>query len=992
MKFSISHFLKFLWVDRPTRQRGTIILAIPVTCLFASVIAIAWVRDRTINTRSQIDKSNQVLLQTDRLLKTVVDAETGMRGYGLTQRREFLEPYLKAKANLPQLLKELRVMVQENPAQLQRFEEIKKSTQQELIFLENTLKSFDSLGREIELSPQLTNILLKGKLQMDTLRQQINNFVVSQKEFQAVIDEERRHWVDLTNFVQIAALFVGLLGGGASWYLFDRLDRELTNREASLQESKTHIQAVVDNAADGILTLDEQGNIESFNLAAEKIFGWEGKEVIGQNLRKLIAKPAHEDSTGNYLQNFLINSTAKLNICQQEIQGIRKNGATFPMELAVSEMRLASGRLFIGICRDITERKEAEKTLRKQSQLLDLANDSITVLDLNDDIADWNQGARRLYGWRKSEVMGKNIHTLLQTEFPESLPKIKAAFLRDGAWEGELLHTKQDGSKVTVASRWTLQRDEDGLPLASLQINNDISDRKIAEFALRDSQQMLQLVMDNIPQFIYWKDRDFIYRGCNQNFARILGLKSPTDIIGLTDYDLPIPEEQAEHYRAISRDILETNTPQYHLLKTFTSALPNSSTMWVDVSKVPLTNGEDRVIGIMCSFEDITDRKKAEVAIAESEQRFRSTFEQAAVGMAQTNMEGKLLLVNQKFCDILGYSREELLENKFQSITHPEDLKIELAYINQLLTGELNIYSMEKRFLRKNGELVWGNLTVSLLREQDGGEYLMAVVEDIRERKEAQEALQKRAQELAKTTRMLSQTATVLRKRNQELDQFAYVVSHDLKAPLRAIANLSSWIEEDLSEAMTEDTQHQMNLLRGRVHRMEALIDALLQYSRVGRIQTASEIVNVASLLAEIIDSIAPPESLKVEVGSGMPILTTERVLLQQVFANLISNAVKHHSSKSGSVKISVHDNEDFYEFAVADDGPGIAPQYHDKVFVIFQTLEARDKVENTGIGLSLVKKIVENQGGTIKLESSEGQGATFRFTWPKQPLKKDDE
>ncbi|MDF0555476.1 PAS domain S-box protein [Kamptonema sp. UHCC 0994] len=992
MKFSISHFLKILWLDRPTRQRGTIILAIPVTCLFASVIAISWVRDRTINTRSQIDKGNQILKQTDHLLKTVVDAETGMRGYGLTKRPDFIEPYLKAKANLPQLLKQLKVMVQENPAQLQRFEEIKKSTQQEIIFLENTLKNFDSLGKEREQSPQLTNILLKGKLQMDTLRQQINNFVVIQKELQAVIEDERRHWVDLTNFVQIGALFVGLLGGGASWYLFDRLDRELTNREASLQESKTRIQAVVDNAADGILTLDEQGNIESFNLAAERIFGSEAREVLGLNLRKLIAKPAREDSTGNYLKNFLTNSTAKLNICQQEIEGIYKNGATFPMELAVSEMRLASGRLFIGICRDITERKQSEKTLRKQSQLLDLANDSITVLDLNDEIADWNQGARRLYGWRKSETIGKNIHTLLQTEFPEPLPKIKAAFLRDGSWEGELVHTKQDGSKLTVASRWTLQRDEDGIPLASLQINNDISDRKMAEFALRDSKQMLQLVMDNIPQFIYWKDRNFIYRGCNQNFARILGLKSPTDIIGLTDYDLPIPEEQAERYRAISRDILETNIPQYHLLETFTSALPNSSTMLVDVSKVPLTDGEDRAIGILCSFEDITDRKKAEVAIAESEQRFRATFEQAAVGIAQTNLEGKLLLVNQKLCEILGYSREELLGNKFHNVSHPEDLKVELEYISQLLAGEFEIYSMEKRFIRKNGELIWGNLTVSLLREQDGSEYLMGVVEDIRERKEAQEALRKRAQELAKTTRMLSQTATVLRKRNQELDQFAYVVSHDLKAPLRAIANLSSWIEEDLSEAMTEDTQHQMNLLRGRVHRMEALIDALLQYSRVGRIQTASESVNVASLLAEIIDSIAPPKTFTVEVELGMPTLTTERVLLQQVFANLISNAVKHHSSKSGCVKISVNDKEDFYEFAVADNGPGIAPQYHDKVFVIFQTLEARDKVENTGIGLSLVKKIVENQGGTIKLESSEGQGATFCFTWPKQPIRKDEE
>ena len=247
-----------------------------------------------------------------------------------------------------------------------------------------------------------------------------------------------------------------------------------------------------------------------------------------------------------------------------------------------------------------------------------------------------------------------------------------------------------------------------------------------------------------------------------------------------------------------------------------------------------------------------------------------------------------------------------------------------------------------------------------------------------------------RAVELSWTAQTLAKTTSSLRKRNLELDQFAYVVSHDLKAPLRAIANLSSWIEEDISDSMTEDTLHQMNLLRGRVHRMEALIEGLLQYSRVGRIQVALETVKVEKLLAEIIDSLAPPSGFEVKVDPEMPTFVTERLPLQQVFANLISNAIKHNRGESGHVKISVKELNDFYEFFVTDNGPGIAPQYHDKVFVIFQTLEARDKVENTGIGLSLVKKIVEGEGGSVSLESAEGEGATFGFTWPKQPISKD--
>jgi PAS domain S-box-containing protein len=491
--------------------------------------------------------------------------------------------------------------------------------------------------------------------------------------------------------------------------------------------------------------------------------------------------------------------------------------------------------------------------------MLDLANDTIAVLDLNGAISYWNLGAKWLYGWRKSQAIGKNIHELLQTEWTQPLEVIQKVFFERGSWQGELVRTKADGTKITVASRWTLQHDDQDKPVAILEISNDIS-----------------------------------------------------------------------------------------------------------------------------------DRKRSEIALAQSAQRFRATFEQAAVGMAQATVEGKFLLVNQKLCEILGYSRQELVEKRFQEITWPGDLASEEELVRQLLAGEIENFSLEKRYIRNDGELVWANLTVSLLREQNGTQFLMGVVEDIRERKQAEESLRLRAEELSWTAQMLAKTTNVLRKRNQELDQFAYVVSHDLKAPLRAIANLSSWIEEDLSDSMTEDTVHQMNLLRGRVHRMEGLIEGLLQYSRVGRIEVPSEMVKVEKLLAEIIDSLAPPSGFDVKVEPGMPTFVTEKLPLQQVFSNLISNAIKHNRGESGYVKISVKELDDFYEFSVADDGPGIAPQYHDKVFVIFQTLEARDKVENTGIGLSLVKKIVEGQGGTISLESAEGEGATFRFTWPKQPISKD--
>lgn len=222
-----------------------------------------------------------------------------------------------------------------------------------------------------------------------------------------------------------------------------------------------------------------------------------------------------------------------------------------------------------------------------------------------------------------------------------------------------------------------------------------------------------------------------------------------------------------------------------------------------------------------------------------------------------------------------------------------------------------------------------------------------------------------------------------LEQSNRELDQFAYVTSHDLKAPLRAIANLATWIEEDLGEQLTGDVQENMGLLRGRVRRMEALIQGILDYSRIGREAARPEAVDLSELLPEIIDSLGVPEGFEVNVEGKLPVLRAPRVRLTQVFSNLIGNAIKYHDRPSGRVDMRVTNGGQWYEFSVDDDGPGIPDEYHEKVFGLFQTLEARDTVESTGIGLTLVKKIVEEQGGSIRIAPHEGRGAHFRFTWP---------
>jgi len=229
----------------------------------------------------------------------------------------------------------------------------------------------------------------------------------------------------------------------------------------------------------------------------------------------------------------------------------------------------------------------------------------------------------------------------------------------------------------------------------------------------------------------------------------------------------------------------------------------------------------------------------------------------------------------------------------------------------------------------------------------------------------------------------LSKNISELEKRNKELDQFAYVVSHDLKAPIRGIYNAVQWIQEDLGNELSSQMKKYLNIIPGRIKRMDELIDALLHYARISRTQSEKEIVDVNVLLNEIIESIVPAD-FEVEVKE-MPVFNTEKIRLEQVFSNLISNSVKYGADRSGHIIITCTELKNHFEFTVKDNGIGIDSKYHEKIFVIFQTLREKHAKESTGIGLAIVHKIIEDLHCSIKVESQLGHGASFVFTWPKK-------
>ena len=231
----------------------------------------------------------------------------------------------------------------------------------------------------------------------------------------------------------------------------------------------------------------------------------------------------------------------------------------------------------------------------------------------------------------------------------------------------------------------------------------------------------------------------------------------------------------------------------------------------------------------------------------------------------------------------------------------------------------------------------------------------------------------------------LKHHATQLEQANRELTDFAYVVSHDLKAPLRGIASLAGWLSADYSEKIGPAGKEQFDLMMGRVMRMNALIDGILTYSRAGRLKEGRVEMDLARLVPNVIDLLAAPSTIRVEITTPLPSVMIEPTKAQQIFQNLLSNAIKYMDKPQGRVCVGCDpDGDDFWRFSVSDNGPGIEEKYFERIFQLFQTLAPRDSVEGTGVGLALVKRIVEMEGGRVWLESTPGEGATFFFTLPK--------
>jgi PAS domain S-box-containing protein len=684
-----------------------------------------------------------------------------------------------------------------------------------------------------------------------------------QREWTYVRKDRQRLTVSLvvTALRDAAGTIIGFLGVAMDM-------TELKKAEAAARASNEHFRLIIETIEDyALIMLDARGHIVSWNVGAERITGYQASEIIGHHFsgfhpRKEIERK-HPDS--------VLQLAATHGRYAEEGWRIRKGGSGYWADVAISAMYDQGGHVrgFAKVIHDITKRKKFEEKLREQALILDAANDAIVIRDIDDRITYWNQGAQRLYGWGRDEAMGQVGHTLLKAHFPQPLDSITEQLFSEGRWQGEAVHTKRDGSVITVASTWTLQHNDANLLASVLEMNYDITARKRAEEQLRVVGRRLELAKDSLRA-------------------------------GVWDWDI------------------QTNV-----------------LVW-----------DDRIYEIydLPKGTPVTYQYWKGLVFAEDLAAAEAALQQITVSKSQGSLEFRIKLPD-------GVVR--------------------------------HVYCALGTILDDGGKVV----------------RVVGVHIDITERKRADAALLEASNLLKLRVAELDAANKELGKKNEEVEAFVYIVSHDLRSPLVNLQGFCTELElscEELRQKLTAADQAVQTILTvdipeslrhigASATKFHRLINSLLQLSRYGRQDYHPEELDLGALTRSTLDLLSlsiASGGVEVQVGS-LPKVYGDATALGQVFANLVGNAVKYMKpGRPGRIEIGGEAHAGTAHCWVKDNGAGFPVSAKPRLFQVFQRFHP-NLAEGEGMGLAIVRRVVERHGGAIWAESEENVGTTFHFTLP---------
>ena len=809
--------------------------------------------------------------------------------------------------------------------------------------------------------------------------------------------------------------------------ILDITDRK--QAEADLRCTQTFLNTVVENLPVGVFIKDAVDlRFMYWNKASEDVFGYSREDVLGKNdydflpqeqARYLRAKDRQVLTGGKLVESrdvpLMTPHHGERRIHTKKIPLLDESGTP---------------RYLLGICEDITESKKTEEGLRESEshyrRILETASEGIWMFDVDSKTTFANSRIAEMLGYTVEEMLGRSLFDFMD-EDSRILAQAYVERRRRGIHERhDFKFRRKDGSDLWAIVSATPILDAAGEFVGVLRMITDICDRKQVENALQASHQQLVHILERITDAFFALDHQWQFTYVNGEAERIFG-RNREELRGGNIWQA-LPETAGT--------IVEQ---QYHKAKleqipVIFEVFCSQWNSWFEVRVYPCAEG------LSVFWRDISDRKQAEKALQESEQRFRATFNQAAVGIAHASLKGEFLRINQKYCDLLGYTQEEMLTRTFEDITHPDDEDVDFPQITQLLAGKIQMYSMEKRYIARSGAFIWVNLTVSLRRSSLGiPKYFIAVVQDISNKKQAEEALRRSEGELRTKNQQLQQTLHQLKQTQAQLiqnekmiglGQMVAGIAHEINNPISFIYGNIAYAREYASDLLhlvqlyakhypeaVPEIQQQIAALdfefikadfpkliesmRQGAKRIRSIVLSLRNFSRLDEADMKKVDIHegISSTLLILQHRLkkdpSSPEIQVIQEYSQLPMVECYPSQLNQVFMNVLNNAIDALETRLCSPMIVIrtevkHEGEAIHPshvvIRISDNGSGIPGDVKQRIFDPFFT--TKPVGVGTGLGLSIAHSIiVEKHGCQLTCISTPGQGTEFAIELPIQPI-----
>ncbi|WP_405381479.1 PAS domain S-box protein [Maribacter sp. LLG6340-A2] len=729
--------------------------------------------------------------------------------------------------------------------------------------------------------------------------------------------------------------------------------------ENLLSEKTSELDGVFINIIDPYVVMDLDYNVINMNRSAKEFLGFD-HTANKVHLSKFI-HPDFLDYTLESMRSLmevgtLTNYRAKIILDDETIKWVQINAS-----LIYNKDRKPIAAQ--GILRDITQEMEVKKLLSEQKKQLDIIVENSPlgiILAKDDSIIKANNAFVDMLGYQEKDLRNVNLNSI--SEPNDEIEGKRNIAKGQNKVTSILKFVKKDGSKITAKTTMTSISDHDIESDYQVAIVEDISKELEAERKLKASESRLSALISNLQIGVLLEDEDGKIALTNQMFCNIFNISAtPAELIG----------KDCESYEELNKH--QFKKPD-QFIQRITDILAKKETVLADELEmndgrilerdfIPINN-DGAYKGHLWAYNDVTISKNYRKNLEIQREKYSSIIANMNLGLVEVDNDDVIQMVNQSFCKMSGYSEDELIGNVASKVIQFKEKNIIAKKNASRLKGKVDSYELE--VFNKNHTIKhW--LISGAPRFSDTGNVIgsIGIHLDITEQKHLELQKEKLLRELENS--------------NQGLQEYAHIVSHDLKSPLRSISALATWLYEDYKDILDEGGKQNLELMQEKVGSMDKLIHGILEYSTANSSELDNSNVDLNTVIADIAEIIYIPDHVQLKVPVHLPTIVADNTKMHQVFQNIIGNAVIHIERDQGLVEVLFKEEKDFWHFTVNDNGVGIPKEYHKKIFDIFQSIGNNER--STGIGLSIVKKIVDRYQGKVWIDSVVGEGTQFHFT-----------